>query len=610
MTTQDQDPTAQRSATRAPVGKAIKLQFDDSMDVVEGLCENISIGGMFIQVASTRPQGSLVRFELQLDDSTAVRGLGEVVWMRAKTAGPGRTAGIGIKFRFLEQRDRQLIFKMVSQHIKQRLASQQAGRPAPATPPATPVLEPPPPATPAPQGRTAEGQTAESRMPEGRTPEGRTPEVAAELLELEVEPDESPETSAPEGRTPEISVPARRTAEISVPEISVPEIPAPIREPATAASAVLESDAPDLEPPDLEPPDLEPPGREPPVREPDVPELLMVPEEEAAPPASPAELFAGFDAELDALEPSPSPAASVPEAPGPMPEPEEETQSDLTLTPGGGKEISFDELMGADIAPPELGPPATEASNAGAWETVGESAPAPPAEALPEEEFGPPRRRGRTLILLALAVVLAAAAAVHFFREELLGPAVPAGVPTAADLASAEPPAAAAGETPTPETGAPTGGAPDAESAAGAAAADWPTAEPTAAEPAPAGSAEPPAVETVEAALFTRVVDISWSPLPGGQRVVIAADGAVPEGRYRFFRLDGPPPREVIKLFGVGERFARTALAVGGPAVERIRVGYHPGDELHVVLDLADPRARIREIREVGSGLEVDLEIP
>ncbi len=145
MTTNSKkDLAPQRSATRAPVGKTIKLQFDDSMDVVNGLCENISIGGMFIKVTDTRSQGSLVRFELQLDESTAVRGLGEVVWNRNTGAAAGRDGGVGIKFRFLEQRDRQLIFKMVSQHIKDRLSKQQPAGGVEA-PPVAPAHEPPPP---------------------------------------------------------------------------------------------------------------------------------------------------------------------------------------------------------------------------------------------------------------------------------------------------------------------------------------------------------------------------------------------------------------------------------------------------------------------------------
>ncbi len=148
MTNQEQDSNPHRSATRAPIGRPIKLQFDDSMDLLEGRCENLSIGGMFIIGESSRPAGSLVRFELLLEDNTAVRGLGEIVWMRPGNEGAGRQSGMGLKFRFLEQRDRQMIFKLVSQHIKARLANQHAAGaelPVAAAPP--PAESPPPPAS-------------------------------------------------------------------------------------------------------------------------------------------------------------------------------------------------------------------------------------------------------------------------------------------------------------------------------------------------------------------------------------------------------------------------------------------------------------------------------
>ena len=162
----NQEAYPNRAATRAPVERPIRLQFDDSMDSVEGICENLSIGGMFIRVRETRPQGSLVRFELPMDDSRSIRGLAEVVWMRTTKAGPGRDAGVGIKFRFLEQRDRQLIFKVVSEHIKERLANRpsllEEEPPAPQVdesmifrppdadqgPPSPPPPPPPPPSPP------------------------------------------------------------------------------------------------------------------------------------------------------------------------------------------------------------------------------------------------------------------------------------------------------------------------------------------------------------------------------------------------------------------------------------------------------------------------------
>lgn len=107
---------SQRSSNRAPVGKSIELLFDDSRDVVKGWCEDVSIGGMSIQLQDTRSRGMRVRFDLQINEGTAIRGLGEVVWNRGTAAGPGREAGIGIKFRVLDDNDQQLIREVVRMH--------------------------------------------------------------------------------------------------------------------------------------------------------------------------------------------------------------------------------------------------------------------------------------------------------------------------------------------------------------------------------------------------------------------------------------------------------------------------------------------------------------
>ncbi|MCG8462999.1 MAG: PilZ domain-containing protein, partial [Holophagales bacterium] len=140
----EQQSSSQRHATRAPVDRPVRLQFDDTLEVVEAACRNISIGGMFIRSTHCRPAGSLVRFELDVDDGSAIRGLAEVVWMRSREGGPGHEAGMGVKFRFLEQRDRQQIFKLVSQHIKDRLATRQPFADSGLSAPAPTGAEPPP----------------------------------------------------------------------------------------------------------------------------------------------------------------------------------------------------------------------------------------------------------------------------------------------------------------------------------------------------------------------------------------------------------------------------------------------------------------------------------
>lgn len=117
------------------------------------MCRNISIGGMLVGVEEPRAQGTLVRFDLEIEDGLSIRGLGEVIWMRPRNA--EREPEMGIKFRFLEQRDRQMILKLVSQHIKERLekkhSTEEAAPPtkAPSPPAGSPRVPPAAAASPA-----------------------------------------------------------------------------------------------------------------------------------------------------------------------------------------------------------------------------------------------------------------------------------------------------------------------------------------------------------------------------------------------------------------------------------------------------------------------------
>ncbi len=106
------------------------------------------------------------------------------------------------------------------------------------------------------------------------------------------------------------------------------------------------------------------------------------------------------------------------------------------------------------------------------------------------------------------------------------------------------------------------------------------------------------------------MVDITWSAVAGGLKVVLTADGLIPEGRYRYFRLDSGSPRAVIKLMGVKQPFSKSQMTVGGPGVQQIRIGYHKagsGHENHVVLDLTGPEWSVTEVTNAGNKLELTL---
>ena len=98
--------------------------------------------------------------------------------------------------------------------------------------------------------------------------------------------------------------------------------------------------------------------------------------------------------------------------------------------------------------------------------------------------------------------------------------------------------------------------------------------------------------------------------MAGGIKIILTADGSIPTGRYRYFRLAGGSPREVIKLIGVARDYPKSQMTIGGPGVQRIRFGFHRnagGNEQHVVLDLTGPRWAVTDVASVGNRLELTL---
>lgn len=226
------------------------MQFEKSQEIVEGKCRNISIGGMFVVAQCPEPPGSTVRFELGLEDGAAIRGLAEVMW--------ASEAGFGLKFKYLEQRDRQLIFRLVSRHIKDRLATRH-----------TPASEESAPA----EGLVVPPVVARPDLPPDEdVPSFEMPEVDYSALPEEDQPRSSifdreqglGEAADVEASPPEVAVPPpesvlpddwdddptafnRPVADLTQPPEPMPEPSAPVSAPAPATS----SDGP-MEPRSLE----------------------------------------------------------------------------------------------------------------------------------------------------------------------------------------------------------------------------------------------------------------------------------------------------------------------------------------------------------------------
>lgn len=577
MTTSQHDASPQRTATRAPVGKPIKLQFDGTNEVVEGDCSNISIGGMFIKVNAMPSQGSLVRFELVLDDENAIRGLAEVVWARPKSFGPGHEPGIGIKFRFLEQRDRQMIFKLVSQYIKERLASRppMTMDPVAAAPeqaaPVEGIFEPPDPPDPRAHSRVIE--PVEPSIPASATP------------------------SAPASTTPSVPAPSPWVTEPAAPQPGAPQ-------PGAPQPGAPQPGAQDL------PADPETPR---PSDEPSVPSHFATgtPGHDVR-RADGAAADSGFG-EVQAAAAGESATRSRAPAPPLDPilddDPSYVGHAPIDLNAREDEPVwqPDPELTGPIEAPSlaDIQPPAT---------AVRETAPPPRVSRRPKS-------RSSLMPLMILGLLLALI--VFGLRDRLFGPPPPMDEPLPSQVEPATAPALDPDTGPQGTRGEGTDGASTA----------------TASDPAPGSPAAPsdgaprqqvgtevpvetipkttrppadPAGSASSGREFRQVEDIRWRTVGESLEITITADGRVPRDRVRNFRLDGDTPREVIQLLGVRRGYDSGILAVEGPGVRQIRTGLNErqGDrELRVVLDLTGPSARLKDLSVNGRTVVVRVDV-
>ncbi|HEX9943859.1 MAG TPA: TIGR02266 family protein [Thermoanaerobaculia bacterium] len=142
------------------------------------------------------------------------------------------------------------------------------------------------------------------------------------------------------------------------------------------------------------------------------------------------------------------------------------------------------------------------------------------------------------------------------------------------------------------------------------------TAVPTSAAPPVDGPAPPtpaplPTVGPDTGLALTRLDRITWEKAAGGTDVVLWGDGAIPPDVYDRTRIDGNPPRELIRLSGIRRSYPQARVVVGTPELLQVRVGYHPEagrGELHVVLDLARPNVAVTSVEQGPHQLRIRLE--
>jgi molecular chaperone DnaK len=296
--------------------------------------------------------------------------------------------------------------------------------------------------------------------------------------------------------------------------------------------------------------------------------------------------------------------------------------------------------------PPVAPPPARGAGQPSSWTSILAGAVAPPAEAdasalaIPERAEVDraaderPVRVSRIVLWTLFAAFLGGAAWVALSQDLVLGWLTRRGGAAAAPPAAASPRRAArlhrresGGPPPAPvrlaseappapparlpeATRPPPAPAPEvaAAPAPSAAAAPSPAAATAVASPAAVPPAASPAVAAT--APLTAIEKITWQQGPEGTEVVLWGNGTFRRQDCAHYRVEGDPPRVLVKLRGIRRPFAEGRLLVGTRQVRQVRTGYHDegaGGELHVVLDLAGFGVEVTGMQEDAAKLHIYL---
>ncbi|HEY0556113.1 MAG TPA: TIGR02266 family protein [Thermoanaerobaculia bacterium] len=493
-----------RDSRRVPLETRVQFKFDRFDGFISEYSANISPGGLFLRTRVPQPPGTVLDFEFRLGDGfELIRGRGEVVWNRLEDEGAARPAGMGLRFISLAEGSKELIYRIVDQHILHGGTPFDVTQrpPDPVPPPPTPIavpvavaVPPLPPPPPSPPFSTGTATLAAPTDPGANPwPRPAPPPAAREAFDL-----------APPLSTPDSSswLPALDDGGLG----------------GTQRSALLEPEA-------------------------------------AAPPEAPAMFGATFG--HAAVRP---PRRKLPW---------------ILLAAGvlvaAALFLLRDSLMGW--------------MGLGGDEVVAQAAPAP------RHPKGP--RRARPGVPVAAPASAISTSPASGTTDLAASPPATSPPPVAAPTAAAAP-------------------APAPPPAPSPAQKSVPTPAPVPAPgKAPAQAAPFPAVPEDAGTPLTAVEKITFEAAGGGTDVIIWGNGAIPASVYTQSRIDGNPPRELFRLSGIRQPFAKARIVVGTQEVLQIRTGIHPGahgNELHVVLDLAHPNVAVTQVEAGPQRLRIHLQ--
>jgi uncharacterized protein (TIGR02266 family) len=593
----------------------IRLVFDKFQGFVDEYRPKISLGGVFLESSQPQPVGTRVSCEFQLADGFRLcRAVGEVVWLRRAAAGPGRPAGMGVRFLALDDQGRELILRILEEQVKGGGEPFEVERVPPDG-----VTGPPP----------APREDPASTHPRRSPPAGPQEDPASTFSRPALVPAESPPAAADEFKAPWGQ--------------ELPALPDDVIEPpldGDALAAAYEDFDSDLSEAgfgaDTDLLDLEA-GPEAALSE--APDEISF-SDEALDGESPAPSFdmpsfdaPGFDApgfedvDMPLAAAPPEAGLGVSDVDAPLGDPAAELLSDL-----GSASSPWPEPAAADDQEPvsRFGLPEPPSSRPTSWSAAADHGAAwerDDGDAEWEEERDSGLRgvlhrlqitlaesSGRFILILVLLLTVVAAL---IFEERILA-WVGLGSPPVEEVSTA--PLAAPEEEP-PPAGDPAAGDPasagPSESVAPGGASD-PIEVEGGAETAAATPDLPPRPAASETELprderpgadaplvpATRVERITYDQAAEGTRVTVWLDGGLTASRYEHDELTYAPRKEQLVLSGIGTPYAST-VEVGTLELDRIRTGLHAGNRLNLVFDLSSEHMTLAELRARENRLEI-----
>ena len=103
-----------RKHKRVPTDFLVRARVSTLGEVQEGICQNLSTGGLFIQMQEPLPKGTELYLELRLESiKQNIHAECVVVWVRPSMPDPNFPSGIGVRFTAISDEAPQLILSVV-----------------------------------------------------------------------------------------------------------------------------------------------------------------------------------------------------------------------------------------------------------------------------------------------------------------------------------------------------------------------------------------------------------------------------------------------------------------------------------------------------------------